>query len=52
MEAVVPVKRTLLWLTVAAALVIAFAIYRSWSSRPDLNVDPHSREVIEKAMRH
>jgi hypothetical protein len=41
-------KRTLLWLIVAAALVIAFLAYRS---RPgdDLNVDPHSRDVIEKA---
>jgi hypothetical protein len=46
------VKRTLLCLIVAAVLVIGFVIYRSKSSRPDLNVDPHAREEIEKAMRH
>lgn len=45
-------KRILLWLTIAAVLVIGFAIYRSWTSRLDLNVDPHVREEIEKAMRH
>jgi hypothetical protein len=45
-------KRTMLWLIVAAALVIAFAIYRSRSSRLDLNVDPPAREEIEKALRH
>ncbi len=42
------VKRALLCLIVAAALVIVFLLYRS---RPadNLNVDPHAREVIEKA---
>jgi hypothetical protein len=44
-------KRTLLWLIVAAVLVIGFLFYRS---RPgdNLNVDPHAREVIEKAKQH
>jgi hypothetical protein len=44
------VNRTLLWLIVAAALLIAIVLY---ISRPGtkLNVDPHSREVIEKAKR-
>lgn len=44
-------KRTLLWLIVVAALVIAFVFYRS-RPRYDLNVDPHTREELEKAMRH
>jgi hypothetical protein len=41
-------KRTLLWLIVAAALLTGFLLYRS---RPgdNLNVDPNAREVIEKA---
>lgn len=37
------VKRTLLWLIVAAVLVIGFVIYRS-GSRRKLNVDPDARE--------
>ena len=41
-------KRILLWLIVAAVLVIAFVFYRS-RPRNDLNVDPHTREEIEKA---
>jgi hypothetical protein len=43
-------KRILLWLVVAAALVIGFVLYRS-GSRTNLNVDPHASEVIEKARR-
>ncbi len=43
-------KRTLLWLFVAAALMIGFVLYRFRSGR-NLNVDPHSREEIEKAER-
>jgi hypothetical protein len=45
-------KSRLLWLIVAAALVTCFVLYRSRLSRLDLNVDPHAREEIEKAMRH
>jgi Flp pilus assembly protein protease CpaA len=44
------VKRTLLRLIVAAVLIIAFLLYRS-RSRSNLNVEPHAREVIEKAKR-
>ena len=43
-------KRTLLWLSVAAVLVIGFVLYRSRSGR-NLNVDPHARDEIEKAKR-
>ena len=44
----VRMKRSLLWLLLAATLVIAFLLYRS-SSRSNLNVEPHAGEVIEKA---
>ena len=45
------VKRTLLWLTIVAALfIIPFLLYRS-RARIHLNVEPHAREVIEKAKR-
>lgn len=43
-------KRILLWLALAVVLLIAFVFYRS-RPRYDLNVDPHTREEIEKAMR-
>jgi hypothetical protein len=43
-------KRILLWLVVAALLVIGFVLYRSGSGS-SLNVTPHAREVIEKAKR-
>jgi hypothetical protein len=45
-----PMNRTLLWLIVAVVLVIGFLLYRSRSAR-SLDVDPHAREVIEKAKR-
>jgi hypothetical protein len=48
MEAVVHVKRTLLWLIVVAVLLIGLLLYRSLPT-DNLNVDPHSRDVIEKA---
>jgi hypothetical protein len=44
------VNRTLRWTIVAAALVIAVLFYRFRSGRHQ-NVDPYSREVIEKAKR-
>jgi hypothetical protein len=50
MELSRPMKRTLLWLIVAAILVIGLVLYRSRSGR-NLDVDPHAREVIEKAKR-
>jgi hypothetical protein len=43
-------KRILFWLIVAAALVTGFIFYRSQSGS-NLSVDPHAREVIEKAKR-
>jgi hypothetical protein len=42
-------KRALIWAVAAAVLLIGFVLYRS-RPRPDLNVDPHAREEIEKAM--
>jgi hypothetical protein len=43
-------NRTLLWLIVAAILVIGLLFYRSRSGK-NLDVDPHARQVIEKAKR-
>jgi hypothetical protein len=43
-------NRTLLWLIVAAILVIGFLLYHSRSGG-NLDVDPHVREEIEKAKR-
>jgi hypothetical protein len=43
-------NRTLFWVIVAAVLVIAFLLYDSRSGR-SVDVDPHAREVIEKAKR-
>jgi hypothetical protein len=50
MEAPIYVKRSLLWLMVVTTLLVLILLYRS---RPgdNLNVDPHAREVIEKAKR-
>ena len=50
MEAGLPVKRTLLWLIVAAVLVIGFLLYRS-QSESDLNATPDADREIEKAKR-
>jgi hypothetical protein len=41
------VKRILLWLIVAAALVIAFTLYRTWQSR--LDVTPDVQHEIHRA---
>jgi hypothetical protein len=43
-------NRTLLWLIIAAILVIGLLLYRSRSGK-HLDVDPHAREEIEKAKR-
>jgi hypothetical protein len=45
------VKRILLWLLVAAAMVIGYAVYRSRSSSNRLNVAPEAGREIEKAKR-
>jgi cytochrome c-type biogenesis protein CcmH/NrfF len=41
-------KKVLLWLIVAAVLVIGFAVYRS-RSRNHLDVTPEAHKEIEKA---
>jgi Tfp pilus assembly protein PilO len=46
----VHVKRLFVWLIVAAFLVIGFVFYLSRSGSK-LKVDPHARDVIEKAKR-
>jgi hypothetical protein len=43
------VKRIVLWVILAAALVVGFAIYRSRSG--SLNVTPDAEREIEKAKR-
>ena len=43
-------KRVLLWLIVAAILVIGFVLYRSRSDA-NLNVTPEAEQEIEKAKR-
>jgi len=43
-------KRILLWLLVAATLVIALIVCRSWSDS-DVNVTPDAAREIEKAKR-
>jgi hypothetical protein len=43
-------KRVPFLLILAAALVLGFVFYHS-RSESNLNVDPHAKEVIEKAKR-
>ena len=43
-------KRTLLWVLVAAILLVGFLLYRSQSGS-DLNVTPDAAQEIEKAKR-
>ena len=50
MEAVIHVKRTLLWIAIAAVLVIGCLLYRSRSGNR-LNVTPDAEREIEKAKR-
>jgi hypothetical protein len=44
-------KRTLLWLLVAALILLGFLFYRSRFSRNRLNVTPDAAREIEKAKR-
>jgi hypothetical protein len=44
-------KRVLLFVIVAAVVVIGLFLYRSHFSDNHLQVDPHAGEVIEKAKR-
>jgi len=43
-------NRTLLWIILAAVLIVGFLVYTSRQGRR-WNVDPHAREEIEKARR-
>ena len=40
-----------LWLIIAAAMIVSYAIYLSRSAKSDLDVEPHAREEIERALR-
>jgi hypothetical protein len=43
-------RKGLIWFLIAAAVLIGALVYRSQSRSPNsLNVEPHAREVIEKA---
>ena len=43
------VKRVVLWILLADALVTAFLLYRSYASRHQLNIAPNAEREIEKA---
>ena len=44
-------KTILIWLIAGAILLAGVALYRFYTSRSHLNVEPHAAEVIEKAKR-
>jgi Flp pilus assembly protein protease CpaA len=44
------VKRLVPWIVFVAVLAVGMLLYRS-QSESKLNVEPHAREVIEKAKR-
>jgi hypothetical protein len=44
-------KSKLLWLIVAVAIILGYALYLSRASKSRLDVDPHAAEEIEKAKR-
>ena len=44
-------NRTILLLVAVIAVLIAAILYRSSTSSPRLNVEPHAAEEIEKAKR-
>jgi hypothetical protein len=44
-------KRTTVWLFIAAALILAYVLYQSRRPNGDLSVEPHAAEEIEKAQR-
>jgi hypothetical protein len=45
------VRASTVWLIVAVLIIAGFALYFSRRTGPSLNIDPHAREVIEKAKR-
>jgi len=45
-------KPILIRLLAAIALLVAFLVYRSLTSRNRLDVDPHAAHEIDKAKRH
>lgn len=42
-------KSKLIWLFVAVAIILGYALYLSMASRDRLQIDPHARQEIEKA---
>jgi hypothetical protein len=44
-------RKALPWLIVIVVIILAYVFYSSRASEPRLNIDPHAREVIEKAKR-
>jgi cytochrome c-type biogenesis protein CcmH/NrfF len=42
-------KSKLLWLIVAVAIILGYALYLSRTSRGHSEIDPHARQEIEKA---
>jgi hypothetical protein len=42
-------KSKLLWLIVAVAIILGYALYLSMASGGRLQIDPHARQEIEKA---
>ncbi len=44
-------KSKLLWLFVAVALILGYALYSSLASRGHSGIDPHASQEIEKAKR-
>jgi hypothetical protein len=45
------VRRIVLWLFIAAIIVVALIYYRRANSGSDFNVDPNAAREIEKAKR-
>lgn len=46
-----PYDRILFWIVLLAALLTAFVLYRSFSSRSHLDVAPGAQREIERATR-
>jgi hypothetical protein len=44
-------RRPILWLALAALLVVVYVLYRSRQNEPRLNVEPNAAREIEKAKR-
>jgi len=44
-------SKTLLWILFIVLAVAGYVVYRQRADRPQLNVEPHAAEEIEKARR-